>query len=156
MSLSSSDLFDRAGQASRSGQYEEAIRLLDQCICLGPAPGLVIQAYSCLAAEIWFGRQLAMRKPTTPEDRLWCIRGAECNSRVIQVHRFYTEAGHPFDDFIAELIDKAESNTMMTGMYYSLHKLNFAPPEKEKALATPLKCLAVPWNKLTIATNTSR
>jgi hypothetical protein len=77
--ITPANLFDDAGQKSSQGRHEDAVKLLDQCICSKPTPDLAVQAYYCLFAEISFGMGI-MEKTSNlkPEERLWSARAAEC------------------------------------------------------------------------------
>lgn len=155
MIRSCSDLFDLAGQASSNGFHTEAIQYLDQCICSNPTYDLAVQAYCCLYSEIFFGMRLMENVSPgslTQDSRKWCLRGAECNSRTIQVYRFYSRAGNAFQGFFDKIIDKAEKDVIMLGMFFALHQLDASLQEKSEALLSPLRCLAVPWDKLEIRT----
>ena len=144
------DLYNKATTASKKGDYDTAIGLLDECLSKSPKPELAVLAYWNLAVTILMKFNFQERKGEDVSDgeMKWCQRMLICAKRVRGIYDSHLKNHPTYRDSNYAIYQQANNLYKAYTFYGSVYRNNFGSLSQRSmknianAYAKPLRCIA--------------
>jgi hypothetical protein len=147
--LYSMDLYNEATNASKRGDYDTAIDILDECLCSEIEPALAILAYWNLAVTILMKFRFQERNGENVSDAemKWCNRMLICAKRVIGIYDSHLKNHHTYGEANYEIYQNAKKLNSSFTFYGSVYRNKSGLLSQRNmsavanASAMPLRCI---------------